>query len=421
MLGLFILLIVLICLSAFFSGSETGMMSINRYRLRHKVKQDNPSAKRVAELLSRPDRLLGIILIGNTFVNVFASAIATVIAVELFGEIGLAIATFLLTLVILVFAESTPKILAALYPEKVAFPASMVLKILLKIMYPLVWVVNMISNGLLKLFRIPVKAKALDKLTHEELRTLVREAVGGASIEYQEMLLGILDLGRVTVEDIMIPRNEIVGINLEEDWTDIKEKLMKSEHTRVLMYEGTIEKSIGFLHMKKALNLFAKEKLSEKTLRDAIEEPYIIPEATPLNTLLINLRHNKCRIGLVVDEYGDTLGLATLEDILEEIVGEFTTDFTKSEELATPQKDGSFLVDGGVNVRDLNRVMSWELPIEGPKTLSGIIIEHLEAIPAEKICVRIGGYPIEVLEIEGNMIKTLKVMPDLKTEKILEE
>lgn len=414
MVGLLLLLVVLIFLSAFFSGSETGMMSINRYRLRHKAKEEHRGAQRVSELLSRPDRLLGIILIGNTFVNVFASAIATVLAVKYFGDLGVAIATFLLTFIILVFAESTPKTLAAMYPEKVAYPASIILKFLLKVMYPFVWVVNAISNGLLSIFRIKVREKTIDKLTHEELRTLVREAVGKASIEYQEMLIGILDLNRVTVEDIMVPRNDIVGIDLEENWEENLETLMKSEHTRILLYEGGIEKIVGFLHMRKALNLFVQKKLNKVTLREAADEAYIIPEATPLNTLLLNMRHNKCRIGLVVDEYGDILGLATLEDILEEIVGEFTTDFGKTEDFAFPQKDGSVLVDGSANVRDLNRAMQWELPTEGPKTLSGLIIECLESIPEEKVCVRIAGYPVEVVEVEGNMIKMLRVLPDLR-------
>lgn len=415
MFGSFVLLIVLMILCAFFSAAETGMMSINRYRLRHKVQENFGPAKRVSQLLTRPDRLLGLILIGNTCVNVVASSIATVMAMSMFGDFGVAVVTAILTFVILVFGETTPKTLAALYPEKVAYKSSIFLMLLMKITYPLVWAINTISNSLLRSIGIKVKAKSIDRLSHEELRTLVREAVGKSSLQYQEMLLGILDLGRVTVEDIMVPRHDIVGINLHDDWEDILSFLMKCEHTRILLYEGSIEKSLGFLHMRKALNLIAQKKLNKTSLKKIIDPMYVIPEATPLNILLLKMRHQKSRIGIVVDEYGDILGLATLEDILEEIVGEFTTGFSKPDEHIQLQKDGSVIVDGGINVRDLNRNMHWDFPTEGPKTLSGLIVECLEEIPEEKVCVRIEGYPIEVVEVVGNMIKQVRVMPNLKT------
>ncbi len=415
MFGLFILLVILILLCAFFAAAETGMMSINRYRLRYKVQEGHKSAKRVSELLSRPDRLLGLILIGNTCVNVIASSIATVMALSYFGDFGVAVVTFCLALIILIFGETTPKTLAALYPEKVAYKSSVFLVFLLKITYPLVWAINTLSNALLMLFGVKVKAKSIDKLSHEELRTLVREAVGKTSLQYQEMLLGILDLGRVTVEDIMVPRHDIVGIDLQDEWEDILAFLMKCDHTRILVYEDSFEKALGFLHMRKAMNLIVQKKLNKTTIRKIVDPVYIIPEATPLNILLLKMRHNKCRIGMVVDEYGDTLGLAALEDILEEIVGEFTTGFAKSDESTLLQKDGSVIVDGGVNVRDLNRSMHWDLPTAGPKTLSGLIVEYLEAIPEEKVCVRIGGYPIEVVDIEGNLIKLVRVIPKLKS------
>lgn len=413
---LIISLILLILLSAFFSAAEIGMMSLNRYRLRNLVRKKHQAARRVNQLLERPDRLLGIILIGNNFTNIVASAIATVIAAHYFGDIGVAIGTLLLTLVILIFAEVTPKTLAALYPEQVAFPSSIFLKILLIVMYPIIWVVNGISNGLLRLFNIHVKRSGLDTLSHEELRTIVREATGKGVSAYQEMLLRILDLEKIIVNDIMIPRNEIVGIDIEEDWENILKQLTVSQHTRIPVYRRTLDRIEGILHLRKALNLLAEEHLTKRTLLGIIDEAYFVPSGTPLNIQLINFRRKKIRSALVVDEYGDIEGLVTLEDILEEIVGEFTTDIAATRKSVLLQKDGSYLVSGSVSIRELNRSLNWELPVKrGTKTLSGLIVEYLETLPTTGIGLRLAGYPIEIMEVEENTIKTARIWPKLRT------
>ncbi|MBN7819031.1 HlyC/CorC family transporter [Bowmanella yangjiangensis] len=409
---LFILLAILILLSAYFSSSETGMMSINRYRLKHLVKEEHKGAIRVHKLLLRPDRLIGLILIGNNLVNIAASAIATIIGMRLFGDVGIAIATFTLTLVILVFAEVTPKTLAALYPEKVSFPSSMVLLPMLKLFYPLVFIINGFTNAFLVLFRISPKNGDEDSLSREELRTVVHEAGAMIPKQHQDMLVGILDLEKVTAEDIMIPRNEIVGIDINDDWKAIQKQLMHSQHTRVLLYRDTVDDAVGFIHARDALRLLAKDEFSKSNLLRAVREIYFTPETTPLHTLLYKFQSAKERIGLVVDEYGDIQGLVTLEDILEEIVGDFTTTIlpTHSKEVNV-EEDGSVMVDGSANIRDLNKEMDWSLPIEGPKTLNGLILEHFEEIPPELVCCRLAGYPIEIVEINDNMVKTVRVKP----------
>ncbi len=406
-----IILVILLLVTAFFSAVETAMMSINRYRLRHRAVAGDKAAQRIFNLLKRPDRLLGVILIGSTFTNVFVSSLATVIAVHYFGEMGVAIGGFIISFIILIYGEVMPKTLAALRPELVAYKSSLPLKWLLTALYPFVWVANTIANATLGLFNVSVKGKAIENLTHEELRTLIGEAIGKSSHDYQGMLLGILDLGDVTVEDIMVPRNEIIGIDLNQSWEVILKQLESSEHTRLVLYKDSIDNSVGLLHVRKALHLFAKKTMNAETLTQVAEDIYFIPEATPLINLLVNFRKQKCRIGLVVDEYGDILGLATLEDILEEIVGEFTTDFAKTIPEVWPQKDGSFIIDGGANVRELNRSFGWNLPVEGPKTISGLIVEHLEMIPESCLCLRIEGYPIEVIKIEANMIDQVRLLP----------
>lgn len=411
---LFGLLGVLILLSGYFSSSETGMMSLNRYRLRHLVKQNHRGAKRVNDLLDRPDRLIGLILIGNNLVNILASAIATVIGIRLYGDFGVAVATGALTLVILVFAEVSPKTLAALYPEKIAYPSSVILRPLMKLFYPLVWMVNAISNGLLKLFRVDPGSHEGDKLSSEELKTVVHEAGSVIPRRHQDMLLSILDLTQVSVDDIMIPRNEIAGIDINDDWKQITRQLTHAQHTRVLLYRDSIDDSVGFIHARDALRLLAKDQFTKSSLLRAVKELYFIPEGTPLNVQLLKFQRRKERIGLVIDEYGDIQGLVTLEDILEEIVGDFTTSVapTPSDEVQA-QQDGSFLVDGSANIRELNKEMGWELPTDGPKTLNGLILEHLEDIPQEHISFRLAGYPVEVLEVTDNMVKMVRLQPDL--------
>lgn len=387
-------------------------MSINRYRLRHLVKENNKSAKRVDKLLKRPDRLIGLILIGNNLVNIAASAVATVIGMRLLGDAGIVVATFALTLVILIFAEVTPKTLAALYPEKVAFPSSVILKILLKVLFPVVVTVNWITNGMLKLFGVSPEQIEEHSLSKEELKTVVNESSAMLPTNHGNMLTSILDLEQVTVEDIMIPRNEINAIDINDDWKDISRRLTNAQHTRVLLYRDQIDDAVGFIHSRDALRLLTKEQFDKPSLLRAVREIYFIPEGTSLNTQLLKFQQNKERIGLVVDEYGDIQGLVTLEDILEEVVGDFTTTQTPTpSDEVTVQSDGSVLVDGSANIRDLNKEMGWELPTEGPKTLSGLIVEYLEDIPESQLSLKIANYPMEVMEVKENMIKIVKIFP----------
>lgn len=412
-LTLVITLVVLIFCSAFFSGSETGMMSINRYRLKHQTREGNRGAKRVTRLLERPDRLIGLILIGNNFVNILASAIATIIAVRLWGAIGIAIATGGLTIVVLLFAEVTPKTLAALYPEKVAFPASIILRPLLKLLYPLVFLVNALSNGLLRLLGIQVDTGGSDHLSTEELRTVVNEAGAMIPRKHQKMLLSILDLENVTVDDIMVPRNEIAGIDLTDSVDEILDVIRNSVHTRLLVFEDDIDQVRGFLHARNFGRVLEPDQPSLAVLMDLLDPIYYVPEGTPLNTQLAKFQQKKDRIGLVVDEYGDIQGLVSLDDILEEIVGEFTTDHAAASKDVHPQEDNSFLVEGSATIRDLNRHMHWRLPTDGPKTLNGLITEYLETIPQSGTGLRLSGYPMEIIHVKDNMIKSVKIWPGL--------
>lgn len=412
--GLLIILAILIFISAFFSSSETGMMTINRYRLKHLVKQHHAGAKRVSKLLKQPDRLIGLILIGNNLVNIGAAMVAGIIAVRFFGDVwGPVVTTFGLTLIILIFAEVTPKTLAALYPEKVSFPASLILLPLLTLLYPFVYFINGITNFILAILNISPINDDGHNLSKEELRTVVHEAGVMIPKQHQEMLKSIFELEKVTAEDIMVPRNEIVSIDINSDWKDIQKQLTHSQHTRVLLYRDTIDDAVGFVHLRDALRLLSKDQFSKATLLRAVREIYFTPESTPLNTLMVKFQNAKERIGLVVDEYGDIQGLVTLEDILEEIVGDFTTNMQTSHSKDVHiQPDGSILLDGSANIRDLNKEMDWELPTEGPKTLNGLIIEFLEEIPETNISFRLAGYPIEIVEITDNMVKTVRIMPE---------
>lgn len=412
---LFVILGILIFISAYFSGSETGMMSINRYRLKHLEKQKHRGAKRVSHLLKRPDRLIGLILIGNNLVNIAASAIATIIGIRFLGDVyGVLAATIILTLVILIFAEVTPKTLAALYPEKVAFPSSIILSLLLKVLFPLVIAVNWITNGILAMLGISSEQREQHSLSSEELRTVVNESGALLKSRDQDMLVSILDLEKVTVEDIMIPRNELIGIDINEDWKRIQKQLTQSTHTRVLLYRDNIDDVVGYVHMRDALRLVSKGQFTKATLLRAVRELYFIPEGTTLNVQLLKFQHAKERLGLVVDEYGDIQGLVTLEDILEEIVGDFTTTMTPTtSDEVNIQPDGSYLVDGSATVRDINKEMTWSFPTDGPKTINGLILEYLEDIPEANLSVRISGYPLEIIEVKDNMIKTVRILPDL--------
>lgn len=407
-------LILMILLSAFFSASETAMMSVNRYRLRHLAKGKHRGAALTQTLLQRPDRLIGLILLGSNFVNIAASSLSTIIFYRLMGEAGIAIAAVLLTLVILIFGEVTPKTLALLQPERIAFPVAYILTPLLRLMYPIVWVTNSIANGLLKLVGVTPQGTAMQQLSRDELRTVVNEAGALIPRRHQRMLLNILDLENVSVDDIMIPRSEIVGIDLDNDMDEILRLLTSSQHTRLPIYREGIDHVLGIIHLRNALYLIAQERLTKESLQGIAREAYFIPEGTSLHTQLLNFQRQKRRIALVVDEYGDILGLVTLEDILEEIVGEFTTDAASTLRDIHPQEDGSFLLDGGANVRELNRLMEWELPTDGPKTLNGLIIEHLESIPEPGTSLLIAGYPVEIVQTSANAVKTAKIYPALR-------
>lgn len=409
---LFIALAVLLACSGFFSSSETGLMAINRYRLRHLAKEGHKGALRAAKLLERPDRLIGLILLGNNFVNILASSLATIIAIRLVGEVGIPVAAIILTVVLLIFSEVAPKTLAALHPERIAFPASLILAPLLKVLYPLVWAVNGLSNLILRPLGVTTADSSQQALSPEELRTVVLEAGLMIPRRHQQMLLSILDLEEVTVDDIMVPRNEIVGIDLEDDWDAILSQLIRSQYTRLLVYRDTIDQVVGFLHLRKVLNLIAKKpEFGRKDLESLIREPYFIPEETSLNKQLLNFQQQHRRIGLVVDEYGDLQGLVTLEDILEEIVGEFTTDPSALGRSRIQRRDDGYLVDGSVAIRTLNRAFNWRLPTDGPKTLNGLIMEYLETIPEPGTTLLLEGHPVEIVKTSGNRIKTVLIRP----------
>ena len=406
--GFFGILAVLLVLSAFFSGSETALMSLNRYQLRHKAREGHRGAILAERLLKRPDRLIGLILLGNNLVNFSAASLVALTANELGGETGVTIGTFLFTFIVLIFAEAAPKTLAALSPEKLAFPASLVYYPLLKITYPFVWLVNVCSNAVLYLVGVRDPGNELQALTQEELRTVVNEAGARISNRYRRMLVSILDLEKVTVDDVMVPHNEIQGIDLDATEDEINQVIADSVHTRLPVFLGDIDKVEGILHLRKLANL-ATRKMTRDSVLDLLSEPYFVPEGTPLSTQLIQFQRRRERIALVVDEYGDIQGIVTLEDILEEIVGEFTTDPTDDEVEVIRESAGAFLVDASANIRELNRMQRWEFPTEGPKTLNGLILELLGDIPAPGTRVEISGYPIEVVGVEDNRIESVRV------------
>jgi Mg2+/Co2+ transporter CorB len=413
--ALVLLLIFLIIVSGFFSGAETAMMALNRYRLLHLMRRKNRRARNAYLLLARPDRVLGIVLLCNTFANILASAVATVIAVHYWGSVGVLIETIALTIIILVFAEITPKTIAAFYPEKIAFPAAAPLKILLKIFYPLIWILNTIANSLLYILRLRVHTKTADILSTEELKTIVNETSKKLPASHQAMLLRILDLQHIRVEDAMLPRSEIRGIDLSHSWEENLQKIAKTTHSYLPIYHEEIEHIRGMLSTKRALAALSKNALTQETLLDMIDEAYFIPEGALLSQQLQYFQKQKKRIGLVVDEYGAIQGLLTLTDILEEVVGEFSTDFNDISNLVHPYKHGGYEVSASINVRDLNRITSWHLPTRYAKTLSGLIIHRLEFIPHNKVGLRIDDYDIEVLKMSKKRIEMVRIKPHQRT------
>ncbi len=410
-----IILALLILLSACFSGSETGMMALNRYRLRNLAEKGHRGAIRASKLLDRPDRLIGLILLGNNFVNILATSIATIIAVHFLGNAGLMVSTVLLTIVILIFAEVLPKTLAALNPERVAFPASIMLLLLLKLLYPFVWVLNAFTNRLLKIVGVDPEDSSNMSLDREELRTVVKEAGSLISRRHKNMLFGILDLEQVIVEDIMIPKSDIQGIDTSEDDDRLIDQLKNIRHTRIPVYNGHIDNVLGILHARKVPRLLDNnDEVNEEILKTILREPYYVPIGTPLHTQLFNFQRGKRRMGLVVDEYGDIQGMVTLEDILEEIVGEFTTDGQTYSSGIFPQEDGSFLLDASHTLRELNRKLKWRLPIGEARTLNGLILECLESIPEPGTTLKIEDYTVEIIQVADQQVKNVRIMPPRK-------
>lgn len=410
-----ICLVMLVVLSGFFSAAETGLMAINRYRLRHKARMKKKDALLILKLLKRPDRLLGMILIGNNCSNIIASALATLLAIQLFGDKAVIISTVLLTLVVLIFAEVAPKTLAALYPDQISKLVAWPVYGMLIVFYPFVWLLNGISNGLLRLLGVKLTGTGHEPISREELRSVVYETSGRISPQYQNMLLGILDLNKVSVEDVMIPRHEIMGIDLAADWKVIQKQIAQSAHDWLPVYREEINQIAGFLHLRELMHEVLSDSLDKEKLIKLLREPYFIPEGTPLNIQLLNFQRLRRRLALVVDEYGEIQGLVSVEDILEEIVGEFTTTVTTSGKIIEKQSDGSYLVDGAITIRELNRLTQWKLPIKGPRTLNGLIIEYLEVIPKTGgLCLRIANYPIEIVEIKENRVRLARVYPKMK-------
>ena len=407
--ALFSSLFLLLVLSAFFSGSETALMTINRYRLRHLADRGHRGARLAQNLLERPDRLIGLILLGNNFVNILASSLATIIALRIGGDNAIAIAAGLLTLIILIFAEVTPKTLAALRPERLAFPAAYIYTPLIEFFSPLVWSVSLIANRILRILGVESEEGSSHALSSEELRTVVSEAGAMIPERSRDMLLAILDLEGATVEDIMIPRHEVEGIDLQDPEEDIIRTIRNAGYSRLPLFDGDVDNVVGIVHLRHVLSMMReREDFSREHLREASYAPYYVPEGTRLYQQLINFQREKQRVALVVDEYGDFLGLITLTDLLEEIVGEFTTDPADSIPEIVRHPDGSILIDCGIAVRELNRVLRWKLPTTGPKTLNGLILEYMETIPEPGTSLKLHGQVIEIIQTGENAVKTVK-------------
>ena len=411
--SLYTALFILIILSGFFSSSETGLMAINKYRLKHLANSGHRGARLAQNLLTRPDRLIGLILLGNNMVNILAASIATVIAMRLFGDNGIWVSTLVMTVIVLIFAEVAPKTVAALHPEKIAFPASFVLVVLLKILNPVVWLVNSFANLLLKPLGVKTDVVALEHLNREELRTLVTEGGQKISDDHQRMLINILDLEQASVEDAMVPRGEIVGIDLEDDWADILSQLTQTVYTRLPVYRESIDNVVGMLHIRTIISKLSLGGLNFEDLQRSVRRPYFVPEGTSLTRQLLEFQGKEQRMALVVDEYGDIQGLVTLDDILEEIVGEFTPEGRGRSRSMRRLDDGNYLVDGSTSVRTLNRRLDWNLPFDEAHTLGGLLIEEMEVIPEGKCSINIGPHIMTIVDVRDNVIHKVLIKPDL--------
>jgi Mg2+/Co2+ transporter CorB len=411
---LLLALAVLLIVSAFFSLSETSMMAINRYRLKHLVKQGSHGAHLTTQLLSNTDRLLGVILLGNNLLNAAAATLVAVIVSLFFShnDLALLIGTVSVTFAILVFSEITPKVIAAAYPERIALASSYVLTPLLKIFYPVVWFVNLFVQALLAILRLNPRADdATKKMSLEELKTLVLEAGHFIRKKHQSMLLNLFDLETITVNDVMVPRNQIEAIDLEADDESIQNQLLTCYHTRLPVYRGTLDNVAGVIHVRKVLNQMKSGEITAAILEKIMREPYFIPSGTPLFSQLQLFQENRERVGLIVDEYGEWMGLVALEDIVEEIIGEFTTHSPSQSGTFLRQGDGSVMVEGSTLLRDLNRKLGLELPLGGPKTLNGLVLEYFQDIPEAGTSLKIAGYPMEIVQTQDRVVKVVRIFP----------
>ncbi len=409
-------LAVLLLISAFFSIAETSMMAINRYRLRAMARLGNRAAQRTAALLARTDRLLGVILLGNNLVNSAASVLTGVIAIDLLGqnELALALATGAITFLIVVFSEITPKVVGATFPEKIALPLSYILGPLLKLLYPAVWIVNLFSTGFLRLLHIrPQQGRDAERLSQEELRSLVLEHSHIIPKKHASILVNLFDLDRITVEDVMTPRAQIEALDLDAPEEDIVRHISTSYHTRLPVYRGELGNVVGILHLRRALSLLREGELDKSALEELLADPYFVPAATPALTQLQYFQEARQRLALVVDEYGELQGLLTLEDIIEEIIGEFTTTAPVKASGFAWDEDGSALVEGASSLRELNRKLGLALPLDGPKTLNGLLLEHLQDIPEAGVSVKINGVPMEIVQTQDRVVKTVRLFRPL--------
>ena len=410
------LLLALLILSGFFSLSETSMMAVNRYRLKHLAKQGHRGAKLTIKLLENTDRLLGVILLGNNLLNTAAATLVAVIVSILFthNDLALLIGTFAVTFAILVFSEITPKVIAATYPERVALAASYILTPLLKIFYPAVWFVNLFVQSILSLLRLHPNENTAHKISPEELKMLVLEAGHFIPKKHQNTLVNLVDLESVTVDDIIVPRKQIEAIDLESEDEIIHDQIMTCHHTRLPIYRAHLDNVIGFIHVRKIFNQLKGEKITASMLERVLQEPYFIPSGTPLFSQLQLFQENRKRIGFVVDEYGEWIGLITLEDIIEEIIGEFTTHSPTQTSAFIQEPDGSIIAEGSVLLRDLNRKLGFQLPLDGPKTLNGLILEHFQDIPEAGIGLNIAGYPMEIIQTKDQAVKIVRIHPTIQ-------
>ena len=411
-----IALAFLLILSGFFSLSETSMMAINRYRLRHLAKQGHRGAHLTIKLLDKTDRLLGVILLGNNLLNTASATLVAILVATFFehDDFALLIGTVAVTFAILVFSEITPKVIAATYPERIALASSYILTPLLTVFYPIVWFVNLFVSGLLRIFGLkPQQGGIEQKISTEELKTLVLEGGHFIQHKHQSMLLNLFDIETITVDDIIVPRNQIEAIDLGADDDVIHSQLLTCHHTRLPVYRERMDNIIGIVHVRKVMNQMQNGKITAETLEKVMRDPYFIPSGTPLFSQLQLFQENQKRTGLVGDEYGELMGLVTLEDILEEIIGEFTTHAPTQTSTFLKQDDGSILVEGSTLLRELNRKLDLQFPLNGPKTLNGLILEYLQEIPESGIGLNIAGHPMEIIQIKNRVVKTVKIFPEL--------